>query len=306
MNELNTETKTVFLETGEKKTLAALQYAVERDLEGPNFEAKISLDYQNQRIRVLDYEGKNLKELVLNLRELAEKNQFDKIIFMAKEDDWESFLTHGYNLEAIIKYYHQGENAYVMSKFRSQERLTSPKQMDETLLIETLMENPPQVNHQSLPEGHEIRLATREEIPALAKLYGRVFESYPTPLGHTEYIEKVFEVSSLFSVVTYEEEIVAAASAEFLSKLKSAEITDCATHPDHRKKGLMTVIVQFLEDELRKRDYICSFSMARAKSYGMNQIFYNLNYQYMGRLINQCDIFGDFEDMNIWAKKLRK
>lgn len=295
----------IILEKGETETLTGIQYSVEYDIEGDGYKAKLSLDHTNKRVKVLQYSGHSIKGLVLNVRELAEANRFDKIIFMAKEDDWETFLTHGYILEAIIRYYHNGDKAYVMSKFRSLERATSSAIMEETMLIEQLMEVPPQINYQEVPEGHEIRLANRDDIPELAKLYDEVFETYPTPLEEVEYIEKIFEVSSLFMIVKYDNQIVASASGEFFSDLGSAELTDCATLKDHRGKGLMTLIIRQLENELIGRGYQCGFSMARAKSFGMNQVFYNLGYQFMGRLLNQCDIYGDYEDMNIWVKKLK-
>jgi len=37
----------------------------------------------------------------------------------------------------------------------------------------------------------------------------------------------------------------------------------------------------------------------------MNRVFYNLGYEFMGRLVNNCDIQGAFEDMNIWVRSLR-
>ncbi|HCP15639.1 MAG TPA: putative beta-lysine N-acetyltransferase, partial [Peptococcaceae bacterium] len=29
-----------------------------------------------------------------------------------------------------------------------------------------------------------------------------------------------------------------------------------------------------------------------------------MHYEYSGRLVNNCDICGGFEDMNIWVKRL--
>jgi hypothetical protein len=36
----------------------------------------------------------------------------------------------------------------------------------------------------------------------------------------------------------------------------------------------------------------------------MNQVFYQLGYEYTGRLVNSCDIQGQMEDMNLWVKPL--
>ncbi len=37
----------------------------------------------------------------------------------------------------------------------------------------------------------------------------------------------------------------------------------------------------------------------------MNNVFHRLGYEFNGRLVNNCDIFGAYEDMNIWVKDLR-
>ena len=64
----------------------------------------------------------------------------------------------------------------------------------------------------------------------------------------------------------------------------------------------MSHILARLESEMRQRGYLCSYTMARSRSFGMNNVFYRLGYEFQGRLVNNCDIFGDFEDMNIWVK----
>jgi len=56
--------------------------------------------------------------------------------------------------------------------------------------------------------------------------------------------------------------------------------------------------------ELKNKGYIIVYSIARALSYGMNIVFAKQNYIYGGRLINNCNIMGKFEDMNIWFKEL--
>lgn len=36
----------------------------------------------------------------------------------------------------------------------------------------------------------------------------------------------------------------------------------------------------------------------------MNRVLVQHGYAYSGRLVNNCDICGGFEDMNLWAKEL--
>lgn len=281
-------------------------YGLEHTVSGEGFEATVFLDQYNQRIKVSSYEATDYYALILKLRWLTEANGFDKIICMAHPSDWEHFLRHGYVLEAILKYYHRGEDALVMSKFRSQERLTSPCMMQEILLIEELMAQEARPARKPHPPGHHFRMARPEDVPALVELYRTIFKSYPSPLIHASYLEHVLQGDSLFAVCEHEGRIVSAASAELYPSRRAAELTDCATVPEARGRGLMTILLTMLEAELRDREHICSYTMARARSYGMNMVFYHMGYGFNGRLTNNCDIHGTYEDMNIWVKDLRR
>ncbi|MBL8743286.1 MAG: putative beta-lysine N-acetyltransferase [Myxococcales bacterium] len=280
-------------------------YGLEHSISGDGYEAKIFLDQYSQRIRVISYRAQRFDQLILRLRWLAEANGFDKIICMATHGDWQTFLRFGYVLEAVVKYFHSGEDAFVVSKFRSQERLSSPNLMEEILLIERLMAAPAGSSRaRPLPPGHVLRAADRRDIPSLIRLYDEIFESYPSPLLHESYLQTVFEEDTLFAVCCVDEKIVAAASAELHHDDRAAELTDCATRPEARGLGLMTHILRHLEGELARREYVCAYTMARARSYGMNNVFWHLGYEFMGRLVNNCDIFGAYEDMNIWVRDL--
>lgn len=287
-------------------TMVGVVYGLEHQISGDNFTATLFMDHYNQRIKILKYSGTNYEGLILKLRWLAEANGFDKMIAMASRSDWQQFLRHGYVLEGVLKYYLNGEDAYIVSKFRSQDRLTSHSLMEEILLIEKLMHTEVKKTPNPRPSGYQFRLARREDIPELIELYKRIFETYPSPLVHSDYLDTVFHQETRFVVATNQEgHIRAAASAELYHDQKAAELTDCATHPESRGLGLMSHLLEILENELIKEDYICAYTMARARSYGMNSVFYGLGYEFLGRLINNCDIYGAYEDMNIWVKNLK-
>lgn len=292
------------LSGGQVLKAVGLVYGIEHKITGEGFEANLFLDVYNQRIKILDYKAEDFRGMILAIREISEANQFDKIICMAGRDDWQQFLRYGYVLEAVLKYYHKGRDAFVVSKFRSQERLHSASMMEEILLIENVMNEPAGAEPKPLPEGMTIRMAEKKDIEQLIELYKGVFESYPSPLIHQSYLETIFQTDSLFAVCMEGERIVAAASAELSHQNLAAELTDCATLPEKRGKGLMSHILRFLEKELLSRKYRCSYTMARARSFGMNMVFHQLGYEFMGRMTNNCDIFGAFEDMNIWVRNL--
>lgn len=279
-------------------------YGIEHEIRSEDYRASLFLDQYNQRLRVLDYQAGNYEALVLSLRFLAEANGFDKIIVMATHEDWLEFLRFGYVLEAVIRHYHRGADAYVVSKFRSQERLTSGSLMEEILLIEKLMAERTVGPPMPLPSKVHLRMARPSDVPALIELYSEIFETYPSPLLHTSYLETIIQKDNLFAVCTVGDRIVAAASAELHPTDLAAELTDCATRPEARGQGLMTHLLRRLEIELVARGYVCSYTMARARSFGMNAVFHRMGYEFMGRLVNNCDIYGAFEDMNIWGRHI--
>jgi hypothetical protein len=118
-------------------------YGIEHRIRGEGFEALLFLDRQNRLVRALDYRADEPDAMLLAVRAVAEANELEKIIVMATSDDWLSSLRHGYGLEAVVRHYHRGEDAYVVSKFRTQSRQESPMLMSEIRPIDEVMATPP-------------------------------------------------------------------------------------------------------------------------------------------------------------------
>lgn len=294
----------IYLDKNTSTTIHGSIYGLDYVIEEDGYYTKVFLDTYNQRVQVIEYDGEDIDGLTTRLDYLALKNNFGKVYLKAKNDDWEKFLTHGYILEGIFKYYHNGENAYSLAKFFTKERRYSESFEKENQIIEEVSSYIPEELSIELSSGYSIRVATKEDIPELIKLYDRVFETYPIPLNQPLYLEKLMESNVYFMVIEKDGKIVSAASADYSDKYKNAEITDCATHPDERGNGLMSIIIDALEIEMKKRGIICLYSIARSLSFGMNLVFKKHKYTYTGRLTNNCNIFGKFEDMNIWVKRI--
>lgn len=294
------------LDEGQTTDVLGICYGLEHQITEPGYTARLFLDYYNKRIKVLSYKARDYRAMVMKLRFLAEANRFDKLWVTASKDDWEQFLRYGYVLEGLLKYANRGRTAYMMSKFRSQKRLHSPDLMQETLLIEEIMDRSRREAPRNLPPGYVLDFAREEDVDGMLALYRRVFKTYPSPLTYREYLVAILHRDALFRVIRDPAgRVVSVSSAELNTTHRSAELTDCATHPDERGKGLMSVILHALESDLRKAGYFCAYTLARARSYGMNAAFHALGYEFNGRMINNCDIYGAFEDMNLWVKNLK-
>jgi beta-lysine N6-acetyltransferase len=59
-----------------------------------------------------------------------------------------------------------------------------------------------------------------------------------------------------------------------------------------------------VEEEMRQRGIRLAFTIARAYSFGMNITFARADYRFGGTLVNNTNISGALESMNVWHKPL--
>jgi len=268
----------------------------------PQFHMVMYEDSFNQRIRVDDIRGDG-KYALLEAEKEVRKLQYDKLIVYIKREMLQECIERGYQLEGIIDHYFLGSNAYICTKYFSNERRLTRYWMEEDDILSGVYEKEyGKLN--DLPEGYEVRDANERDGEELAKLFQKIFKVYPTPIHDANYIKLQIQKGTIFSVVTFQNEIVSCASAEINEFYKNAEITDCLTIPEMRKLGLLKHIILRLEKKLLERSIYCSYSLARSLSFGMNASLYQLGYQYRGRLMNNCYIYDKLENMNVWVKKL--
>lgn len=98
--------------------------------------------------------------------------------------------------------------------------------------------------------------------------------------------------------------IVALASAEMDREGLNVEMTDFATHQDFAGNGYALFLLHRMEQDMRKRGYLTSYTIARSESIGMNITFAKLSYTCAGTLVNNTNISGQIESMNVWYKHL--
>ncbi|MTI49780.1 putative beta-lysine N-acetyltransferase [Sporosalibacterium faouarense] len=292
------------LNKGKKSTIHGNVYSITYEIQEEDYYLKLVIDYFNKRLKVVNYDGKNYRGMAQRIDFIAKENSFDKVFIKATSDDWEEFMAYGYILEGIFKYYYNGEHGYCLSKFYTSSRRDSDTIEKENEIIEKLTNFKSNNDSVKLEKDYEIKIAKKEDIPKIVKLYDEVFKTYPIPLNNMNYVNTLMENDVLFMYIEHKGQIVSAASADMDTLHKNAEITDCATNNKHRGKGLMSIIINNLEKEMIKRDIVCLYSIARSVSFGMNKVFKKQGYSYTGRLINNCNICGKFEDMNLWVKKI--
>ncbi|MBW5466288.1 putative beta-lysine N-acetyltransferase [Brevibacillus formosus] len=263
------------------------------------------IDRQNRRVKLHVYEPSQIEQWDRVLKELAEESEATKVIVYGKKLDIPQWKSLGYELEGTIDGFFQGENAQMLTCYLTKERATSgAEKLAEEILALSLSKAGSTIE-KSLPEGYHLREATESDTKELACLYGLVFATYPTPMNDPSYIRKTMQEGTIYYVVEFEGKIACAASAEVSERFGSAEMTDCATHPDHAGKGLLQPLFIALEQRMEEAGIYFLYTLTRAQSAGMNVTAAKMGYEYRGRLINNCTIFSGYEDMNIWVKPLR-
>ncbi|PLS01602.1 putative beta-lysine N-acetyltransferase [Neobacillus cucumis] len=268
-----------------------------------NYFVEIFLDPFNKRIRVDDYRG-NSRILLEKVEELVKQHQAEKLIIKVRSEDFLTFIEAGLQPEAIVDRYFLGSDAHFFSKFYTPERKRNDHWITEDGIIQSIYQLNPSVDRSFPPKEYELRKADESCADGLSDLYKKVFQIYPTPLNDPEYVKKTMKDGTIYYIFTYQGQIVSAASAEINSFYKNAELTDCATLTEHRKYGLMKIILQELEKELMNNGIFCAYSIARALSFGMNAVLFQLGYSYRGRFMNNCYIYDKLENMNMWVKNL--
>lgn len=279
------------------------QNAVTRINGGIDFKFEVYFDPHNKRVRIDDFQG-NAEKVIRYAEEAAKSISAEKVIFKVRHEQFTEFLKFGYCCEAKLDGYFLGSDMYFFSKYFSEHRRKNELWISEDQILDKIYQLEQQVKEKQIPKDVILRKAGIEDAKALSNLYKNVFKVYPTAVHDSDYISKTINEGTIYYVFEQNGSIVSAASAEVNQFYKNAELTDCATLDSYRKHGFVKHLLQKLEADLKKNGIFCVYSLARAQSFGMNAAFYQLGYQYRGRLLNNCLIFAELENMNLWVKDL--
>jgi len=265
-------------------------------------DVKVYVDYINKRLKILDYQSTS-ENVITEIINFAKKKGLGKIISNCRSLLLQTLRDRGFIVEGIIKGFFQGEHAYCVSYFIDPERKsTLSKAKGDYILSQCVSES--KQNHPLGKYNHRIRQADASDIPQMIKLFAKVFKTYPSPVFNRNYLEKVMLEQALYKVAEEDGKIISVASADMDKLNLNAEITDCATYPEHRGKSIIQHLISAIEVDLLKKGFCTVYSLSRAVNPGINKTLSRLEYEYGGRLLNNCHICGGFEDMNIWVKKI--
>lgn len=290
--------------TGERDTMKRFQCDIENNCYFTIDNIKIYLDRMNKRVKILD-SGSIPIQTVDKIKDFASENHAGKVIGNTILPHVKLFTQAGFCVEGKIDGFFKGIDAYCVSYFMdSKRKISDNPELKDKIIAQCLMSNNRHTAGGSNNLPYSIRTATQSDIGEIVALFSTVFSTYPTPVYDEEYIRQTMDGKILYKVAESEGKIIGMASADMDMDNRNAEMTDCATYPDHRGKGVLSNIIYELEEELKNRNFITLYSLSRAVNTGINMVLCKHQYKYRGRLINNCNICGAYEDMNIWIKRL--
>ncbi|MBN2064123.1 MAG: putative beta-lysine N-acetyltransferase, partial [Sedimentisphaerales bacterium] len=236
--------------------------------------------------------------------EMAQANSYSKIFAKVPASEIPVFTQAGFRKEGVVpNFFNNSEDGFFIAKYpdpeRKVEELSDKYQQVMEVTIEKLTEQ-----NQARAIDANIRKCTKEDVEEMASIYSQVFSSYPFPIYDPAYLAETMDSHVKYFCVEHEGNIAALASSEIDFKASNAEMTDFATLKDMRGKNYASALLTRMEEEMSRIGIQTAYTIARAISPGMNITFARGGYSYGGRLVNNTNIAGNIESMNIWYKSL--
>lgn len=258
----------------------------------------------SDRIYLMKLAPADAPAIVERIERLAETRDYGKLFCKVPAPWREPFVQAGYQEEARIPNFYAGRiDVAFMSRFRKPQRATMPAEQKTAVdnVLELALAR--RRDAENRPTA-ETRRLLEDDTPLLADLYRLVFPSYPFPIFDADYLRRTMATHIRYYGAFDGERLVAAASAETDPEGRNAEMTDFATAPEHRKKGLAVALLLAMESDMKDTGFLTLYTIARAVSAGMNITFARCGYAFSGTLVNNTQISGGIESMNVWHKNL--
>lgn len=262
----------------------------------------------SDRVYIMTLDSKNTSMIIKIVESLAESNKYTKIVAKVPERSVKEFIANDYIEEAQVPdMYHGVEAGYFMCKyFDEARRIEKDKELIDEVLDESL-----KLNKKSKKEKREVKIRkiekmTSDDISDMTQLYSQVFKTYPFPITDKDYIATTMHEQVDYYGIRIKGKLVALASAECDFDNNYAELTDFAVSEEYRQQGLARQLLEAMEKDLKDKDILTYYTIARAKSLGMNKTFSGLKYSYAGTLVNNTNIAGEIESMNVWYKSVNQ
>lgn len=259
----------------------------------------------NDRIYLMKLAASDLPDLADYIENLAAAQQYSKIFAKIPERLLLFFLARQYSLEVRVEKFFKGsESCCFVAKYFDEARQQVPNKDEILKTVAFCQEKAQLAKVEELDQAYRIKKLDITQAMAMAKIYQRVFASYPFAIFEADYIKQTMQENIAYYGVCKQERIIALASAEIDWGNSNAEMTDFATLPEFRGQNLAYHLLVAMENAVKKQGIKTTYTIARSNTIGINMIFAKNAYTFAGILANNTHIGGNIESMNVWFKSL--
>lgn len=259
----------------------------------------------NDRVYLMKLCPEDSGAIIPAMEALAGQHGYSKLFAKVPDAEKDSFLEAGYRIEAHVPRMFCGdEDGWFLAWYPDQARAQSHDTDRIADVLRVARSRSGGCRECGLPAGFSIAQAGLDDLQALAGLYDEIFETYPFPIHEPSFLREMTENDTRYYIVRSADRVIAAASSEMDLSAENVEMTDFATLPAYRGMGLCSALLSYMEDEMRACGLACSYTIARAAFYPINITFARAGYVFGGTLVNNTNICGAFESMNVWYRSL--
>ncbi|MDD3036011.1 MAG: putative beta-lysine N-acetyltransferase [Candidatus Saccharimonadaceae bacterium] len=260
----------------------------------------------NDRVYLMKLGNSPIPEVIGKIEQLAANNLYSKIFIKVPEAAKEFFQKSGYDIEAEIPGFYNGvKTAFFMGKFFDSKR---KKDIFEDKIKDILNLSISKAEEKTLPPSGQVPFLLRTirsgESEIVAELFRKVFETYPFPIHDAAYIKEMMKEQVEYCGAWDGKQLAALSAGEMDFPDKNVEMTDFATLPQYRGRSTASLLLAIMEKRMKEKAFKTAYTIARSLSCGMNITFARAGYKFGGTLINNTNICGKIESMNVWYKPL--
>lgn len=265
----------------------------------------IQHDKENDRVYLMKLHKDDISYITNSLEELSKQKGYTKIFVKIPSGAKSTFFEKNYCIEAIVPNLYKGkDDGLFMAKYFSEDRHEKKDKEIINNVLDKAKENKNTKKDYHLPKYLSYRKACAEDAKIIAEFYKDIFKTYPFPIHDYKYILKTMNENVIYFTIWHNDKLIAISSSEMDEEKLNVEMTDFGTNPKYRGNGLAIYLLDKMEEEMKNRGIKTAYSIARSISYGMNITFSKSCYTFAGTLINNTNISGGIESMNVWYKEL--
>ncbi|MBU0674362.1 MAG: putative beta-lysine N-acetyltransferase [Proteobacteria bacterium] len=259
----------------------------------------------NNRVYLMKLNKADFPEVLEYIENLTISNSYTKIF--CKVPFWAvpGFMAKGFAMEAYIpNFYKNRADVFFVSKFLDAERASGGEYDKLEGLSRLLIAYRTKKTVGQANKSVQIKVLKGKDVNEISNLYKKTFDSYPFPIFDSAYISQTMKNNVQYFGIEAKGRLVALSSAEIDPQGKNAEMTDFATLPDYRGGQSATRLLSEMERVMEAQGITTLYSIARLNSPAMSKTFLKHSYKYAGTLINNTNISGKIESMNVFYKHI--